>query len=184
MTKKTRVERRAAWLRQRGGTRTKRRKCVRCGKVGYYAPYETACQQLIGMLGAYRCPGKLAAIPRKPTRTLKEGIVAMLTEPDQPSRYDAARAEARKRMEDAGRRWLDAKVRFNRYVSNLRRFGTKKWALKCATAAQDANKWSRKALYYEKLAQMTDAQLDAEVAHARRSFAPRPKRGIKIGGDV
>ena len=43
--------------------------------------------------------------------------------------------------------------------------------------------WEKRAAYYAKRASMTDAEYQAEVAR-RKVRAPKPKRGIKIGGVV
>lgn len=182
--KKTRGEERAAWLRQRSTTRTKRRKCDRCGKVGYYAPHQRACQQLIGLLGAYRCPGTLASLARRPKRTLQEGIAVMMTEPDVPTHGSRLRAAAQRKVAAAtlvAERW---QVRFNKQLAHVRRYGSPKWALRLATSAREANRWSKKAQYYAKRVEMTDAQLEADAERVRRAFARKPGRGMRLAGSV
>lgn len=173
----TKAESRAKWLRTKSPTRTKRRQCGRCGKIGYYAPGWKGCLQLVGLLGTYRCPGWLRAVQRKPKRTLQEGIKAMLAEPDAPgpSRADDLRRKAAQNMEHAAKRAADWQVRFNKNVGHLRRYGTKRWALRCAAAATEANKWARKVAYYQKRTEMTDAELAAEIERLLRALERKRK---------
>ncbi len=182
--KKTRVDRRAAYLRVKSPSRPKRRKCDRCGKVGYYAVGATACQQLIGLLGTYRCPGKLAVIPRKP-KPVKEALAEMAVEAaSEDTRAMKLRSVIdRKRQHALTQTWSWQK-RFNDRVGYVRRYGTPKWALKLADAARELNAWAKKVERYEARLRLTDDQLVADADKKRQAFTRKAKRGIKIGGVV
>lgn len=113
--KRTRVEHRAAYLRKKSPERTRRRICDRCHKVGYYKPGTKACQQLIGLLGTYRCPGKLHVMARKPKHTVKEALQLMSIE----AQREQDRAEKHERKQQAA--LLQARKKVDQYVGMRKR---------------------------------------------------------------
>lgn len=180
--KKTRTERRAAWLRKKSPERQNRRRCRSCGRIGYYADGAKVCQQLVGMLGAYRCPGLLEVIapapkPEPPQVEAEQQVVIDA---------NAARRQAAQAKLDNAKRHIDTCNRdWNRLVGHLRRYATTKCALRLAEKTRQLKQWEAKVRFYSKRAAMSDAEIDAERERFLRNLSARPsKRGIKIGGAV
>ncbi len=152
-------------------TKPVRKRCVKCGDVGERRPRERRCKAIERRFGhRYYCWGKLERVA--PKKRVKP--TPIVPAPETPQ------AKALSDMTDAAARMERFQRAFNRYVGNLRRYGTPKWAKLAGDAAYELRRWEQKVRYYEKRSQMSDQQVAAERERLATARRPKRKRAISL----
>lgn len=136
-----------------------KKRCERCGNVKDVRARQRKCHERRFGPGSYCCWGRLVVVkePRKEARMRRRS-----------STENAARrspqAVAKKKQEHA-EKMIDEKV------------------LAMARIMKQIQAWRRKAIYYDKRARMTDAEIAAEAQKRHEAKARRPKRRAILRGN-
>jgi hypothetical protein len=148
--------------RNRAMGRTLRKRCAKCGRVGWYSGRQRRCRRWAFGRGSYSCYGDLMTTKRRrregPTEAdaLRDAIAAAsMIDPETAEAAERIRAVARRKLAHAERKLKEA-------VSDLKRTTTR------------LGQWQARAARYAKRSAVSNADVKAERDRRRQKGVASP----------